>query len=166
MITIRRSVFETNSSSTHTLTIISNDTYQRWRDHEIVIKFVDVGEDLDLDSGDNGFLGTWGNFFLHQEKAEIADISAQRRKNIEALEEALYDWVYLNFPEEEQRRYLNDLGNYKVNGEIGYALYEFAGDRLYLTPEEYKKSLNFDDCDSPFLYQDLGVVVIGHYFRS
>lgn len=167
MINIRHRLFETNSSSSHSLTILPEDTYERWRNHYIVIKFVELEElGENLDSGDNGFLGTWGNFFLHQDKAEIADISDQRKKNIEGLEEALYDWVYPNFPEDKQKEYLNDLEKYKICGKIGDSLYRYAGDKLYLTPEEYRRSLEFIDCLSPFLYKGSGVVVIGIYNRS
>lgn len=32
---IRRSIFETNSSSTHTLTITSHDTFKAWKDNKL-----------------------------------------------------------------------------------------------------------------------------------
>lgn len=140
MINVRRNIFETNSSSNHNLTIIPDDTYKRWRNHEITLK-ISYEYNPELDKGDNGFLGTWGNFFLEQGNIEISDISNTREKNIKSLEEVLYDWVYPNFQEEAQKNYLADL-------------------------EEYKESLAYTDCQSPFLYQGAGVVVIGHYYRS
>ena len=35
MIQIRQNIFETNSSSVHTMTITDNDTYERWINGEI-----------------------------------------------------------------------------------------------------------------------------------
>lgn len=39
MIKIRNGVFETNSSTTHTLTIVSNDEYEKWRNGELLYDF-------------------------------------------------------------------------------------------------------------------------------
>lgn len=36
MKTIRRNVFETNSSSTHSVTIVSNDDYEKFQQHEML----------------------------------------------------------------------------------------------------------------------------------
>lgn len=166
MINVRRNIFETNSSSNHNLTIIPDDTYQRWRNHEITLK-ISYEYDKELGNGDNGFLGTWGNFFLEQGNVEISDISNTRDKNIKSLEEVLYDWVYPHFSEDVQKKYLADMEEYSVSGKIGEYLYKYAGaDNLFLTPEEYKESLKYTDCQSPFLYKGSGVVVIGHYYRS
>ena len=167
MINVRRNIFETNSSSNHNLTIIPDDTYKRWRNHEITLKIsYGYGYDPELDEGDNGFLGTWGNFLLKQGNIEISDISNTREKNIKSLEKVLYDWVYPNF-KEAQKNYLADLEEYKVSGKIGEYLHRFAGtDNLFLTPEEYEELLAYTDCQSPFLYQGSGVVVIGYYYRS
>lgn len=166
MINVRRNIFETNSSSNHNLTIIPDDTYQRWRNHEITLK-ISYEYDKKLGNGDNGFFGTWGNFFLEQGNVEISDISNTRERNIKSFEEVLYDWVYPHFSEEVQKRYLADLEEYAVSGKIGEYLYKYADtDNLFLTPEEYKESLKYTDCQSPFLYKGSGVVVIGHYYRS
>ena len=166
MINVRRNIFETNSSSNHNLTIISDDTYQRWRNHEITLK-ISYEYDGELNNGDNGFLGTWGNFFLEQGNVEISDISNTRDKNVKSLEEVLYDWVYPHFSEEVQKRYLADMEEYAKKKKIGEYLHKYAGaDNLFLTPEEYEESLKYTDCQSPFLYKGSGVVVIGHYYRS
>ena len=166
MINLRRNIFETNSSSNHNLTIIPDGTYKRWRNHEITLK-ISYEYDPELDKGDNGFLGTWGNFFLEKGDVKISDISNTREKNIKSLEKVLYDWVYQHYSEEVQKEYLADMEEYAVSGKIGKNLYKYAGaDNLFLTPEEYKESLEYIDCQSPFLYKGSGVVVIGHYYRS
>lgn len=166
MINVRRNIFETNSSSNHNLTIIPNDTYQRWRNHEITLK-ISYEYNRKLNNGDNGFFGTWGNFFLEQGNVEISDIPNTRERNIKSFEKVLYDWVYPHFSEEVQKRYLADMEEYAVSGKIGEYIYKYAGtDNLFLTPEEYEESLKYTDCQSPFLYKGSGVVVIGHYYRS
>lgn len=39
--TIRRGVFETNSSSTHSLTMCTEEEYQKWKDGELYISYWD-----------------------------------------------------------------------------------------------------------------------------
>lgn len=41
MIQIRRGVFETNSSSTHSITMCTNDTYERWKNGELFFAVYD-----------------------------------------------------------------------------------------------------------------------------
>ena len=153
MINIRKNIFETNSSSSHSLTIIPNDIYEKWRNHEITIRFED--SDIDIGGGDDGFLQTWGNFFVHQDKIVTCDISETKNKNLEILK----PYLSLNISGKLKK----SIEDYKINGIITPPL--FIED-LYLTPEEYKESLEYDDVDSPFLYKGGGVVVIGTYYRS
>jgi hypothetical protein len=154
MINVRRNIFETNSSSNHNLTIIKDEVYDKWRNHEIAIK-IEYEYDSDLDRGD-GLFGTWGNFFLEQGHYEIVDIKNQKEENIKILD------PYCNNPQVSDK--LKDAINcYRKTGKITPPL--FIED-LYLTPEEYKESLYHDDCLSPFFYRSEGVVVIGHYSRS
>lgn len=155
MINVRRNIFETNSSSNHNLTIIKDEVYDRWKNHEIAIK-IDYHYDSDLDRGDNGLFATWGNFFLEQGHYDIVDIREQKLENIKILDS------YCSNPQVSSK--LKDAINcYKKTGKITSPL--FIED-LYLTPEEYEESLQHDDCQSPFFYRSEGVVVIGHYSRS
>lgn len=48
MRTIRSSVFETNSSSTHSLVILSKEDYDKWQNNEVVLNLYD-GEVQPLD---------------------------------------------------------------------------------------------------------------------
>ena len=155
MINVRRNIFETNSSSNHNLTIIKDEVYDKWRNHEIVIK-IEYEYDSDLDRGDKGLFGTWGNFFLEQGHYEIVDIKNQKEENIKILDS------YSNNPQVSDK--LKDAINcYRKTGKITSPLFI---EYLYLTPEEYEESLYHDDCQSPFFYRSEGVVVIGHYSRS
>lgn len=155
MINIRSGIFETNSSSNHNLTIIKDEIYRRWKNHEIVLK-IDYEYDTVLDIGDGGLFRTWGNFFLEQGKYTVADIGDQREKNLEILK------IYLDIPDVSQK--LKDsILKYEKTGELSSNLFI---ENLYLTPEEYIESLEHDDCQSPFLYKGEDVVVIGHYYRS
>lgn len=153
MINIRKNIFETNSSSNHNLTIIKDSIYNEWRNHEVVLK-IKYRYNSKLDEGD-GLFGTWGNFFLEQGNYDYVSIDQQKTKNLEILE------PYLSLVITDKFR--KCIEEYKLNGKITPPL--FIED-LYLTPEEYKESLNYIDCDSPFFYQGNGVVVIGHYSRS
>lgn len=168
---IRIGIFETNSSSEHTLSIIKENLYDRWKNHEIVLKKQDIDIDNNyeenyekLQEGDSGLFRTWGNFFLDQINFDIADIRDQKDKNIKLLEEALNSWVTPQyFSEDKIISYKKALERYKLSGILEPELYKCS---LYMTPEEYYEFLKHSDCDSPFFYKGEGVVVLGHYFRS
>ena len=59
---IRQGLFETNSSSEHSLSIMKEADYEAWKNDEIAVMF-NFDEDSDSDGGDSdGFLSTWGEF--------------------------------------------------------------------------------------------------------
>lgn len=156
MINIRNGVYETNSSSNHSLTLINNEIYEKWRNHEIVLKIeYEWGEKLD--QGDRGLFGTWGNFFCDRGSYEVAGIVEQVSKNMEILS------PYLNDPQvsDKLKRLII---KYKETGDTNLILNSVED--LFLTPEEYYESLKLGDCQSPFIYKGDGVVAIGHYYWS
>lgn len=82
---IRRGAFETNSSSTHTLTICSEEIYDKWKDGEYFYDYYD--EDL-IHRNDCKFL-EWerendGRYLTYDEFWEMANrdfTSYENRKN-------------------------------------------------------------------------------------
>ena len=56
---IRRGIFETNSSSVHSLTMCSDDEYSKWRNGEVYYdrwdcKFVDKSEEIERERKEDG----------------------------------------------------------------------------------------------------------------
>lgn len=156
MINIRNGVYETNSSSNHSLTLINNETYEKWRNHEIVLRIKYEWKD-ELDQGDRGLFETWGNFFCDRGTYEVAGIIEQTSKNLEILQ------PYLKISEVSDKC-KEAIKKYKETGELDMGLCKLED--LYLTPEEYYEYLEHTDCESPFIYKGEGTVALGHYFRG
>lgn len=164
MINVRSGIFETNSSSTHSLCIIKNDLYKKWRNHEIVVK-IEYNWSPENDKGDNGLFGTWGNFFCERGKLDWIPIEEQHEKNIEILTEYISKEVYKYYTGEELNNKLRVVEEYFEDKNLA-KLFQGVLIDLYCTPEEYLESLRCGDCDSPFIYKGDEVVVLGHYCRT
>ena len=66
---IRRGIFETNSSSVHSLTMCSDDEYSKWRNGEVYYdrwrcKFVDKSEEIESDREKKG---TYSGYLTYEE---------------------------------------------------------------------------------------------------
>ena len=66
---IRNSVFETNSSSTHSLTIVSEEDFEKWKKGELVFdsykdELIPIPENSDLEDEDSEFktFDQWDDF--------------------------------------------------------------------------------------------------------
>ena len=73
MIKIRQNVFETNSSSVHTMTITDNDTYEKWINKELL--YIDEDEywclgDTDFDSKTENFVSAERAIDLYEQIIE------------------------------------------------------------------------------------------------
>ena len=96
---IRTGVFESNSSTTHTLTICSEETYKKWENGELLL--------------------TWDNKFIpnkemsEEEKDNICKVWYDNRK-------CKYYKNYEDLTEEEKKEIKDDLeskGNFNVRGK-------------------------------------------------
>lgn len=169
MKTRRQELFETNSSSVHSLSLMSLDMYEAWKRGEIVIKFDFTKEgDPDPEDGDpeTGFLATWGNFFLHKRTVNSVPKEKQVEENIKLIKDFMdkeggRNWVYPHWHTVDK-----DLKEYENSGIMSSEIQKHSPVALYMTQDEYSESLKYDDCDSPFIYFFDKNVVIGTYFRS
>lgn len=213
MIQTRNNIFETNSSSTHCLTVMNRNMYDDWHSHKIVlsINYVWSSEDFDerlgtliepsinlpenfidknkaeslarkkygdsykyyyftnLTNGDNGFMGTNGNFDTYGSIVREIPIESQKEENIKILEQYIYgDQSFINWLKENNKyeHILNLISQYKETGEFTEDMYKRFPTYLFYTPEQYADALKFDDCDSPFIHMFADVVAFGYYFHS
>lgn len=162
---IRQGLFETNSSSEHSLSIMKEADYEDWKNDEIAVMF-NFGDDFDSNGGDSdGYLSTWGNFSTHSLKVSTCPIQKKLDENMKILR----DWI----KEEEEDGWISKynpnfkalVDEYEKTEVFTDEMYKIFPD-LYYSREEYKEMLLRDDCESPFFYRGEGVVVIGHYFHS
>lgn len=162
---IRTGLFETNSSSEHSLSIMKEADYEAWKNDEIAVTF-NFDYDFDSDGGDSdGFLSTWGNFSIHSLKVSTCPIQKKLEENMKILrawvkEEEEDGWISQNHP-----NFKALVDEYEKTGVFTDEMYKIFP-YLYYSREEYKEMLLRDDCESPFFYRGEGVVVIGRYFHS
>ena len=92
---IRRGVFETNSSSTHSITMVSSEDYNKWQNGELFYcdgEFITKENAIKELKDDNYFIKSHPDFDFEDE---------------EALEDVLYDWEYYTY-----NKYWNKYENY------------------------------------------------------
>lgn len=163
----RKHLFETNSSSCHSLSIIKEEVYEKWKRGEIVLGIdldtFDDSDDLDeRQSGDkeDNYFECWGNFSSYLDYVSIAPKEEQLKRNLEQLNK----WMkYHNYQVPDYYKRL--IPDYSRTGVFTEEMYRHFPS-LYYTREEYNKSLQCYDCESPFLHKGEGVVIIGHYYHS
>jgi hypothetical protein len=142
------------------------EMYNAWKKGEVVVKLEMPDEDEDIDKGDpdTGFLSTWGNFFTTQLFPMSVPKEEQKDKNIELLEDFVFTDnrnTYEYWPNVYQA-----IEDYKKTGILTDEILQNSPVALYLTQKEYEKYLQFDDCQSPFIYFGDDTVVLGKYYRT
>lgn len=92
MIQIRQNIFETNSSSVHTLTITDNDTYEKWLNKELL--YIDEDdywylENTDFDSEKENFVSKERAIDLYEQIVED-----EYHPNFEEVFKTYSQWLY------------------------------------------------------------------------
>ncbi len=166
---IRKGVFETNSSSEHSLSIVKKSNFDQWKNGTLYAKrSPQITEYTD----------TWGNFWSEQYYWAFDMISKEEadKRNIEIFND------YIKKQIDDVNKYVKKHENSdnvkkwadgqiaKYNG-MTYDTFREV-DKLYtgmwMTYKEYQESLNQDDCHSPFehINETEDVVVFGKYYHS
>ena len=176
---IRCGVFETNSSSEHSIILMKNEDYRAWIDKRAMARLC----------GQKDGTHTTGNFWSKMINLEFTyDIDSANEENyIIALKHAkaemeglnMYRDKMLNDPPnmvewtdndqnwyECRMNYYNDIINHGCNVIDDYDKLENG---LWITYDEFWKAYTEEsDCYSPFEHNDerLGMHVIGKYFHT
>ena len=213
MIQVRQNIFETNSSSSHCLTVMPRQMYDDWRSEQIAvsIQYVYNAEEKDknfgknpeirlplnfntteqaerisqendgdkthyyiytgLSNGDDGFMGTSGNFDTYAPVVRTIEIDSQIEENTKLLNSYVSSkdnkW-YMDYLKKEGKYddFLNLISEYENTGEFTDEMYKMFPTYLYFTPDQYREMLLHDDCYSPFIHVFNDYVAFGHYFHS
>ena len=167
-IQIRKGVFETNSSSEHTISIVKKSDFDKWKNGELYAQRLTKVTEYEK---------TWGNFWSEQNywsfmKLKKEDVDAI---NAEILGKHIARRIdeLKHYAERDKRETAKQYVEEEIAKESSKT-YETIGnvDKLYLhmwiTYEEYMDALRNDDCYSPFEHTDKinNVVVFGKYFHS
>lgn len=79
---IRRGVFETNSSSVHSITMCSAEKFQEWRDGKVLYQEYSEDEFVDAEK------------YLNELRKEILEKYPELEDDSEALEEKIEEWMH------------------------------------------------------------------------
>ncbi len=124
---IRRSVFETNSSSTHTLTICSKSDFEKWKRGELLLdewrnKFIDVKKvsEKDIESYYNSIKKPYYKNYKDLDDDERKSIKNEYMKN-EVSGTTYDDWGEDGYFETYSQDYKTENGDEVVAfGKYGY----------------------------------------------
>jgi len=160
---IRYGLFETNSSSVHSITLLTKKDYEDWISHKIAIKFtLDFDEEKSAEPPYNGRAGEisgfeeWGNHSVDAYYYDKVDIEDRVLASIGSLIIESRNFEEGNFISP----YIQELiKTEKISSEVLSKL-DYC---LYLTPEEYKETNNNPQFFSG--YND-ELVLIGYYCRT
>lgn len=173
---IRLGVFETNSSSEHSISIVPLPTFEYWVQGKMLAR-KKGGYDEDPNC--------WGNFWSRKESWEF--IRAEEKDKIEGFNrETFRAWLATEKAELEgwrkrcepvkskEHEYWDPEYYEERKKELEEATFEkiTATDKyyndMYITWDEYMEALHNGDCYSPFKHVDTknNVVVFGTYFHS
>ena len=167
-IQIRKGVFETNSSSEHSISIVKKSNFDQWKNGTLYAK---------RSSKVTEYHKTWGNFWSEQYYWSFDMITKEEadRKNIEILKknikkdideidkyESTHNDPAVNRWAEDERAKKN-----AVNYDSIRSVDKLYGG-MWMTYNEYQDALHQDDCYSPFEHvnETEDVVVFGKYFHS
>lgn len=189
-VTIRQGVFETNSSSEHSLSIVKKSNFFAWKEGNQYARMTENHTDFEK---------TWGNFWSRQHYWEFGIFSPEEkdRKNLELftqhikeeLDKVTQGWKdidsYKSMPTgedeyfeseddkerfiEAQMKYLNErkeeLQDLKMSD---FKEVDKFYENMWITYDEYMKALQDGDCYSPFEHvnETEDVVAFGTYFHS
>ena len=158
---IRLNVFETNSSSEHSVSVMSIAPFRAWQEGRFVARRVGSSEDEH----------TWGNFWSELQDWEFASATDAERFNKEFFAEWLSrEWEDLEKNKSSCRSAYYDKEKERLNKmtfDKVTAVDKFYNS-MYMTYEEYMEALRNGDCYSPFVHTDEkhNIVVFGTYFHS
>lgn len=169
---IRKGVFETNSSSEHSLSIVKKSNYDQWKNGTLYAR---------RSPNITEYNETWGNFWSEQYYWTFDMLSKEEadKKNITIFK------MYIKASIKDVNKIVdkhegsNDIESVKKWADAQIAKYNAMTyesfkpvEKLYInmwiTYEEYQQSLEQDDCHSPFVHvnETEDVVVFGKYFHS
>lgn len=128
-IQIRRGIFETNSSSEHSLTVMPEDKYLRWRLGKLLARVAYKHEDEHC----------WGNFWSRMTSLEFTDDFEQAKKDNEKLVKD-----YIENERKEQEDWKNECLNHKklIDKKLTYEELEKLSDK---EQDEYEDKLYEDN---------------------
>jgi len=169
-VNIRQGVFETNSSSEHTISVVLESEWVGWRSGQNMAKRSLIHNDCNE---------TWGNFWSEKYDWEFTDdLERAKKENNEMIlawivseRENINNWMKNPECPEKDLPYwqdrLKDLDKYEKNPgsfPVVNRLYEGC----WITWDEYIDALRNGDCYSPWDHSDEkhGVHVFGYYFHS
>ena len=148
---IRQGVFETNSSSEHSLAVVAYNDYERWKNGELVARSLGRKESADA----------CGNFWSYIHNIEFAPAEKRDELNIQLIKENFYKFMD---PHNEWNPYKSPdklIELYKI-GKLNNNMF------LYMTYEDFEESGFDGERYVDHFSHDVpnGLKVFGTYYHS
>ena len=157
---IRYGLFETNSSSVHSITLLTKKDYEDWISHKIAIKLTsDFDEETWRRNNEIPGLEEWGNNSVECYNYEKVDMENRITATKELLKKQLDKEEYSGVDLEQEIINIEETG--KISDEV-LDDYELC----FLTPEEFKKAMTKYDCGFLFSGYSNELVLIGKYYHT
>lgn len=187
-IKIRQGLFETNSSSEHSIAIVNTDLYNAWKNGDVYARRLEEKEDDE---------NSWGNFWSELRHWEFERMTSEEKdeKNRILFSEYIKNGIIANdmnkihlkeyeampvgedeyFETEECKRSFIKAQEIWIEEHEEYIkkikLEDFDNDNklynhMWITYDEYMDALRNGDCYSPFEHTQGDVSVFGIYFHS
>lgn len=173
---VRNSIFETNSSSEHSLVLMNRENYRKWKNGDLLARVKEHSEDGN----------TWGNFWSYMYELEFTEdnssaamenaillqkIVDERVKSLELYKKGFdnrdKDYDCYTF---DETHYNSETAKWKNMGLDLYKENEMSiDDGMWMTYDEFYNSyIRNNDCDSPFEHDstEQGIHIIGNYYHS
>ena len=173
---VRNGIFETNSSSEHSLVLMNRENYRKWKNGDLLARVKEHSEDGN----------TWGNFWSYMYELEFTeDNSSAAMENAILLQKIvdervksleLYKKSFENRDKDydcytfDENHYNSETAKWKNMGLDLYKETEMSiDDGMWMTYDEFYNSyIRNNDCYSPFEHdsKEQGIHIIGNYYHS
>lgn len=159
---IRCGLFETNSSSVHSIILMTKKDYEDWINHKIAVRFIDDYDEQTWGrTAEVPGLEEWGNSSVIGYNYDKVSMEERIDATIDVIEKNLDDEEY---PGLEEALKIIKTTNAK---NLPESILKYGGfELLYLTPEEFKEAITSSDCTFLFSGYDNDLVLIGNYYHS
>lgn len=165
---IRTGVFETNSSSEHSISIVKKSNFEQWKAGKLYARRA---------PGKTEYNETWGNFWSEQyywafDMITKEEAEARNRKLFEEYKkngiERAKQYLDRTSDQKTKKRAKEELKNIETLDFEEFKEVDKMYGHMWITYEEYQEALHQDDCYSPFehINETEDVVVFGKYFHS
>ena len=159
---VRRGIFETNSSSEHSLTLIDSKMFRKWKNNDVLARVKEINEGKE--TGGNFWSTLYVLEFTDNFESAKLDNESRCKEILNAELNKLEEWKEKNCITEDYYRTSKEQ-YLSLNLDDFPSIYGIINNGFWMTYSEFKSEFN-EECISPFIHEVDDLVIIGKYFHS